>query len=248
SGTFLLPKNIATGDFYIEVDELDEYTDKTEEDFWENLYFPMASFRYKVEEYKRPTFDFEVEEIKQNVYFDEKVTIKGKASSLAGGAIANAKVKLNINSSFYDYEKRGSITLVDSKEELFTNDQGFFEYTFTVKSDSIGEIIKKQPIETYVRYDVEVTDQAGEVHEADGQFTVANTAHRLSVYKYDLSLTNKLLNVSVNSSGYNGDFSAVTGNVKIYQTVPVNHFYKNRSWNVPELPSINEETFRKLFP
>ena len=248
SGTFLLPKNIATGDFYIEIDELDEYTDKKEEEFWESLSFPTEEFSYRVEEYKRPTFDLELDEIKQNVYFDEKVTIKGKANSLAGGAIANAKVKLNINSSFYNSESRNRLDLINLKEELFTNDQGFFEYTFTVKSDSIGEIIKKQPIETYVRYDVEVTDQAGEVHEADGQFTVANTAHRLSVYKYDLSLTNKLLNVSVNSSGYNGDFSAVTGNVKIYQTVPVNHFYKNRSWNVPELPSINEETFRKLFP
>lgn len=248
SGTFLLPKNIATGDFDIKIDELEEYTNENEEDFWKNLYFPTERFTYKVEEYKRPTFDLELEEIKQNVYFDEKVTIKGKANSLAGGAIANAKVKLNINSSFYNRERNNSLDLINLKEELSTNDQGFFEYTFTVKSDSIGEIIKKQPIETFVSYEVEVTDQAGEVHETNGQFTVSNTSHRLSVYKYDLSLTNKPLNVSVNSSGYNGDFSAVTGNVKIYQTLPVNHFYKNRSWNVPELTSINEETFRKLFP
>lgn len=248
SGTFLLPKNIATGDFLLRIDELDEYTDKKEEEFWNDIDFETESFSYKVEEYKRPTFDLELDEIKQNVYFDEKVTIKGKANSLAGGAIANAKVKLNINSSFYNSEARNRVDLINLNEELFTNDQGFFEYTFTVKSDSIGEIIKKQPIETYVRYDVEVSDHAGEVHEADGQFTVANTAHRLSVYKYDLSLTNKPLNVSVNSSGYNGDFSLVTGKVKIYQTLPVNHFYKNRSWNIPELTSISEETFRKLFP
>src|SRR5690606_12064375 len=177
-----LPKNIATGDFYIEVDELDEYTDKTGDEFWNNVYFETESFRYKVEEYKRPTFDFEVEEIKQNVYFDEKVTIKGRASSLAGGAIANAKVKLNINSSFYDYEERGSINLIDSKEELFTNDQGFFEYTFTVKSDSIREKAKMKPIQAHVYYEIEVIDQAGEVHETDGQFTVANTKYRLNAY------------------------------------------------------------------
>ena len=248
SGTFLLPKNIATGDFYIEVNELDEYTDKTEEEFWENLYFPMASFRYKVEEYKRPTFDFEVEEIKHNVYFDEKVTIRGKASSLAGGAIANAKVKLNINSSFYDYEKGSSITLADSKEELFTNDQGFFEYTFTVKSDSIREKAKVNPIQAHVYYDIEVTDQAGEVHETDGQFTVANTKYRLNAYNYSVSVTNKPLSVTVNSTSHNNDFLPVTGKVKIYQTLPVNHFYKSRHWNVPELASINEKTFRELFP
>src|SRR5690554_863221 len=248
SGTFLLPKSIATGEFSISIEELDEYADENEEQLWEDILFPDETFDYRVEEYKRPTFDLEVEEIKHNVYFDDKVTIKGKAKSLAGGAIANAKVKLEINSSYYNYETYESKKIIDIQEELFTNEQGAFEYTFTIPSDSLGKILKEEIFTNSVHYSVEVIDSAGEVREDEGSFTVANTKHRLSVYKYDTAKTNEPLNVSINSFTHNGEFSPVTGTVKIYQTLPNSKFYANRPWGLPELMSIDETEFRKLFP
>src|SRR5690554_3481030 len=248
SGTFSLPKSIATGEFSISIKELDEYADENEEQLWEDILFPDEIFDYRVEEYKRPTFDVELEEIKHNVYFDDKVTIKGKAKSLAGGAIANAKVKLEINSSYYNYETYESKKIIDIQEELFTNEQGAFEYTFTIPSDSLGKILKEEIFTNSVHYSVEVIDSAGEVREDEGSFTVANTKHRLSVYKYDTAKTNEPLNVSINSFTHNGEFSPVTGTVKIYQTLPNSKFYANRPWGLPELMSIDETEFRKLFP
>lgn len=248
SGTFLLPKSIATGEFSIALEELDEYRDKKEEQFWEDIRFPDERFDYRVEEYKRPTFDVTLEEIKQNVFYDEKVTIKGKANSLAGGAIANAKVKLEINSSYYDNETYQSKKIIDIKEELLTNEQGAFEYTFTIPSDSIGKILKEKITTNYVNYSVEVTDTAGEVREDEGYFTVANTNHRLTIYKYGIVKTDEPLNVSIKSFTHNNEFSPVTGTVKIYQTLPNPKFYGNRPWSLPELTSIDETTFRKLFP
>jgi len=248
SGTFLLPKSIATGEFSISIEELDEYADENEEQFWKDILFPDETFDYRVEEYKRPTFDVELEAIKYNVYFDEKVTIKGKANSLAGGAIANAKVKLRINSSYYDNETYQSKKIIDIQEELLTNEQGAFEYTFTIPSDSIGNILKEKIITNYVNYFIEVTDTAGEVREYDRRFTVANTNHRLSIYKYNTAKTDEPLNVSIKSFTHNNEFSPVTGTVKIYQTLPNSTFYGNRPWSLPELTSIDETTFRKLFP
>src|SRR5690606_37296248 len=204
-------------------------------------------FDYRVEEYKRPTFDVTLEEIKQNVFYDEKVTLKGKANSLAGGAIANAKVKLEINSSYYDNETYQSKKIIDIKEELLTNEQGTFEYTFTIPSDSIGKILKEKITTNYVNYSVEVTDAAGEVREDEGNFTVANTNYRLSVYKYGTVKTDEPLNVSIKSFTHNSEFSPVTGTVKIYQTLPNPKIYGNRPWSLPELTSIDETTFRKLF-
>src|SRR5690606_28700658 len=96
SGTFLLPKSIATGAFSISIEELDEYADENEEQFWKDILFPDATFDQRVEEHTRPTFDVELEAIEYNVYFDEKVTRKVKARSAAGGPIANANVKLEI--------------------------------------------------------------------------------------------------------------------------------------------------------
>src|SRR5690606_9245551 len=246
SGTFLLPKSIVTGEFDIYIEELDEYSDKEEETFWEEVWFAEETFRYRVEEYKRPTFDVTLEAIKHNGYFDDKVTIKGKAKSLAGGAIANAKVKLKINSSYYDSETYQSKNLIDVKEELFTNEQGAFEYTFTIPSDSLGKILKEEIFTNSVHYSVEVIDSAGEVREDEGSFTVANTKHRLSVYKYGTAKTDEPLSAVIKSFIHNGEFSPVTGTVKIYQTLPNSTFYANRPWSLPELTSIDETEFRKL--
>src|SRR5690606_39044489 len=117
-----------------------------------------------------------------------------------------------------------------------------------IPSDSIGNILKEKIITNYVNYFIEVTDTAGEVREYDRRFTVANTNHRLSIYKYNTAKTDEPLNVSIKSFTHNGEFSPVTGTVKIYQTLPNSTFYGNRPWSLPELTSIDETTFRKLFP
>ncbi|HLW62826.1 MAG TPA: alpha-2-macroglobulin family protein, partial [Flavobacterium sp.] len=248
SGTFLLPKSIATGEFYIYITELDEYTDKEEEAFWEDISFPDESFSYQVEEYKRPTFEVALEEIKHNVFFDQEVTIKGKANSLAGGAIAHAKVKLEVKSSYYDYETYQSINLIDIRKELLTDEQGNFEYTFAIPSDSFGEMLKEKVTTNKVNYSVEVTDSAGEVRKDNGAFTVSNTSFGLNVYKYGTVKSNEPLVVHAKSYSHNGEFHPISGTVKIYQTLPNSNFYINRSWEEPELSMIDETEFRQLFP
>src|SRR5690606_25597985 len=49
SGKFTLPKSIATGEFSLVVEELDEYIDQNEEAFWKEIMFPDKSFDYRVE-------------------------------------------------------------------------------------------------------------------------------------------------------------------------------------------------------
>lgn len=248
SGKFVLPKSIATGDFSLVTEELKEYSDKKEEAFWEELDFPDDYFRYTVEEYKRPTFDVTVDEIKKQISFDEKVTIKGKASSLAGGAIANAKVDLKINASYYDRSTWQSKELVKISEQIYTNDRGEFDYTFSVPSDSLTNILSKELLSQNVRYEVVVTDPAGEVREDEGNFYVSNYKKEVSVYGTSVTKTDTPLKLSIQSNEVNGDFSAVTGSVKIYQTLPQKQFFEARPWELPELQSIDEPTFRKLFP
>lgn len=248
SGKFVLPKSIATGEFSLVTEELDEYNDKKEETFWEELDFPYESFDYRVEEYKRPTFDVTVDEIKKQISFDEKVIIKGKASSLAGGAIANAKVDLKINASYYDRTTWQSKELVKISKEIYTNDRGEFDYTFSVPSDSLSNILSKELVSHNVRYEVVITDPAGEVREDEGNFYVSNYKKEVSVYGTSEIKTDTPLKLSIQSNEVNGDFSAVTGSVKIYQTLPQKQFFEARPWELPELQSIDEPTFRKLFP
>ena len=248
SGSFVLPKSIPTGEFSIRIKELEEYSDAKEAEFWKALRFPDKSFDYRVEEYKRPTYNFEFDEIKENVFFDEKITISGKAESLAGGAIANAKVKLKSDINFYEYETRKYIQLLKIDEEILTDDFGKFEYHFTIPSDSLGNRFKEEIIRQNINIEAEVTDQAGEVKEDNLHFYISNTAVDVSVYSGRNFITNKPLEVSVGSQKHNGGFLPVTGTIKIYQTLPKDKFYEMRPWQIPELKSMDEVTFRKLFP
>ncbi|WP_177763794.1 MG2 domain-containing protein [Flavobacterium sp. I3-2] len=248
SGSFVLPKSIPTGEFSIRIRELDDYADAKEAEFWKALRFPDKSFDYRVEEYKRPTYNFEFDEIKGNVFFDEKITISGKAESLAGGAIANAKVKLKSDINFYDYETRKYIQLLKIDEEILTDDFGKFEYHFTIPSDSLGNRFKEEIIRQNISIEAEVTDQAGEVKEDNLYFYISNTAVDVSVYSIGNFITNKPLEVSVGSQKHNGGFLPITGTIKIYQTLPKDKFYETRPWQIPELKSMDEITFRKLFP
>ena len=243
SGTFKLPKNILTGDFEIEIEELDEYTNEEEETFWDDYGLDSETFYFKVEEYKRPTFDVQVDEIKKNVFFNDEVELVGRAKSLAGGSVANAQVIVSINAGGYQYRD-----FFVKKDTLTTDASGEFKYKFIIPSISKTDTIKAEHKSFSVDYSFEATDNAGEVRKNQGNFFVSNYATRISVYGQNTLTTNEKLNLNVNSFTHNGDDISVNGTIKIYKTLPPNNFYMQRSWQLPEINSINEKTFRELFP
>lgn len=243
SGTFILPKNILTGDFDIEIDELDEYTDKVEEAFWDDFSLDSDSFYFKVEEYKRPTFTVEVDEIKKNVYFNDEVELVGRAKSLAGGSIANAQVIVKIQVDNYTYKD-----FFIKTDTITTNDSGEFKYKFIIPSTSKTDTIKQEHTKIAVDYRFEVTDNAGEVRKNQGNIFVSNYATRISVYGLNQITTNEKINLNVNSFTHNGDNVSVSGTIKIYKSTSPKYFYMPRTWQLPEVQSINEDTYRTLFP
>ncbi len=243
SGTFKLPKNILTGDFDIEIDELDEYTNEEEEAFWDDFSLDSDSFYFKVEEYKRPTFTVEVDEIKKNIYFNDEVELVGRAKSLAGGSIANAQVIVNIQEDNYTYKD-----FFVKNDTITTDDAGEFKYKFVVPSTSKTDTIKKEHTKIPIDYRFEVTDNAGEVRKNQGNIFVSNYATRISVYGQNQIATNEKINLSVNSFTHNDDYVSVNGTIKIYKSTPPKYFYMSRTWQLPEVQSINEDTYRTLFP
>ncbi|UUV20537.1 alpha-2-macroglobulin family protein [Paenimyroides aestuarii] len=243
SGTFRLPKNILTGDFEIDIEELDDYSGTDEESFWDDNNLNSKNLYFKVEEYKRPTFDVQVDEIKKNIYFNEEIELVGRAKSLAGGSVANAQVIVSINAGGYEYRD-----YFVKKDTIQTDASGAFNYKFVIPSQSKTDTIKKEHIKFSVDYHFEVTDNAGEVRGNRGNFFVANYATRIAVYGKNNLATNEKINLNVTSFTQNGDDVSVNGTVKIFKTLPPNRFYMQRSWQVPEMNSIDEETFRALFP
>ena len=243
SGSFILPKTIPAGDFDIEIEQADDYPE-SEKAFWNEVDFYDKQYSFKVEEYKRPTFSVEIEEIKKNLFFNEEITIKGQAKSLAGGAIANAEVILNIKSDSYNLKNK-----FIKKDTLTTDDNGVFSYTFKIDADVIGiEKLKKENIALHINCFAEVKDNAGEVRENNSSFMVANFASNVTLYAPGNLTTNDKLEVNIQASTHNGELLPVTGVVKIFRTLPPATFYMSRPWNAPELYTISEKEFREFFP
>lgn len=243
SGTFKLPKNILTGDFTVDVEELDNYTDTDEEAFWDKTSLNGDSFSFRVEEYKRPTFTVEVDDIKKNVYFNDEVELVGRSKSLAGGSIANAQVIVKLQADNYTYKD-----FFVKNDTLTTDEAGEFKYKFKIPSISKNDTIKKEHTKIPIDYNFEVTDNSGEVRKNRGNFFVSNYATRISVYGQDQLSTNEKLNLNVNSFTHNGDDVSVDGTIKIFKTLPPKRFFMQRSWQLPEIQSIDETTYRTLFP
>ncbi len=125
SGEFILPTSGLTGQFYLEDDTSNS-----------NEYY------FSVEEYKRPRFEVEFEDVKDTFKLEEEITAKGKATAYSGANIDNAKVVYRVyRQAIYPYWpwwKRGSFPQSESAEEIthgetMTDAEGKFEIKFEAK-------------------------------------------------------------------------------------------------------------------
>ena len=144
---FTLPKDGLTGNFTIRLKE---------------DYYTSTSFR--VEEYKRPTFDVNFAEVKEKYALGDTVVVKGHAQSFAGVPVQGAKVYYTINRSpvFWCYQS------CDVDEDAGETDSD------TTVTDSEGMFSVRVPMELpyfkweYAFFSFRVTatvvDQGGETH------------------------------------------------------------------------------------
>ncbi len=131
---------------------------------------------FRVEEYKRPTFEVEFPEVNKKYEPGDTVVVRGKARSYAGVPVQGAKVKYKISRSRALWWWRGSSAghgEVLREGELTTDQQGAFnleipmllpDYVMNSKSASFYNITA----------DVEVTDQAGETHSGEMSLPLGN--------------------------------------------------------------------------
>ncbi|MEP6932143.1 MAG: alpha-2-macroglobulin family protein, partial [Flavobacterium sp.] len=103
------------------------------------------------------------------------------------------------------------------------------------------------PIFNYT-IEISVTDINGETHEA--QTTVKVGYHDLIL---NAVIPNKITTkdkneISLVSTNLNGEFLAAKGEIKIYYVHPFFNKFKTRVWGRPEVETIPDQDFEKLFP
>lgn len=159
SGQFVLPSPCLTGYFSLRVTD--------------------TSVSFKVEEYKRPTFDVTFEPVKVEYQVGDSIEVVGMAKTFAGAPVQNARVHYNISRSyawFWRFMGRGSARW---EGEAMTDADGKFTVPVHFEIDSDR---RESPL-WYYTYNIQadVTDGAGETQQANLSLPLGSTSMVLNM-------------------------------------------------------------------
>ena len=252
SGEFDIPKNTLTGEFSIEIEEPKNYEQDSkyynkkedEHEFWDNVDFESYNeFKFKVEEYKRPTFEVNFDEIKENYTIGNTINIKGNAKALAGNNLTNAKISYTVSKNCYSKTKSIPYQQNFINSETATDENGNFTIQFIANEPTIAN----EEIETLnFSINVTVTDIQGETRSASQSIVVGKEMLKLNLkVNWELiSEDNNKLNISATTlNNYPID---TKGKIKIYE-LKKKSFLKKRQNDIPEIQTLTKNEFQNLF-
>mgnify|MGYP006171830607 CR=1 FL=1 len=205
------------------------------------IIFEKELLNFKVEEYKRPTFEITFNDVKEIYTIGDTLKIKGNAKALAGSNITDAKVKYSISKSILDVEDDHSE--YDYEKETTTDSEGNIEIELIAND----EILKNNQIKS-IRFKInaEITDLNGETITAKKEVYVDQKTILLTAIvnkEYFKEDNNKL---TIKSTNYNFYPVDCKGEIKIYQ-IKEKSFLIDRNL-FPEIQNITKEEFKNLFP
>lgn len=240
SGTFILPNNGLTGNYFLKLDS-------EEVDISNNRYF-------SVEEYKRPRFETSLEPITETYRVNDTISVKGKATAYAGSLITDAKVSYTVKRVVY-YPKwyYRHLPYFDGTPqeiahgETVTDANGQYEINFKALPD-LG--MDKENLPTF-NYEVtaDVTDLNGETHSAVTMVNVGYHALTADIQIEDpLDKDGKNPVISISTNNLNGEFVAAQGNLKMYKLKAPIHVLRPRPWAAPDYDGFGKAKFKELFP
>lgn len=159
SGQFVLPSPCLTGYFSLRAAD--------------------TSVSFKVEEYKRPTFDVTFEPVKVEYQVGDSIEVVGMAKTFAGAPVQNARVHYNISRSYawvWRFMGRGSARW---EGEAMTDADGKFSIPVHFEIDSDR---RESPL-WYYTYNIQadVTDGAGETQQANLSLPLGSTSMVLNM-------------------------------------------------------------------
>ncbi|MGB3776457.1 MAG: alpha-2-macroglobulin family protein, partial [Leeuwenhoekiella sp.] len=228
-----------------DADEPSVFWDKIEDN--DSCLYSTIGFR--VEEYKRPTFEVVFDEIKKAYNPGDSVKISGNANSFLGAKLAQTSVSYEIyRSSYYNtwWRSSNSDRTQIAHDTTTTDDEGNFEIPFMATID-------KSITNTYnLIYEYSIT---ATVTDLNGETREASTS--LKMGKQNLIATLNLpkntekgdsITLKINAKNLNGNPVKSKGSLRIYKLKAPDRILNERAWATPEIQQISEEEFIKLYP
>lgn len=234
SGSFVIPGNGLTGNFYIQVRD---------------------NFRvdFHVEEYKRPRFAVEFDTLKAAYKINDTIKVTGKAIAYAGNAIDAATVKYRVvRAPRFPYawaRKRWWVSeepMVIAHGEAVTDASGQFHVDFEAIPDRKVDP-KADPIFEYTIH-ADVTDSNGETRSAE---TAVSVGYKSYVLKADIPSkmeTGQFKTLAIRTENLAGVFAPAEATIRITRLTPESRLVRNRYWERPDLFVMSKSEFIASFP
>lgn len=159
SGQFVLPSPCLTGYFSLRAAD--------------------TSVSFKVEEYKRPTFDVTFEPVKVEYQAGDSIEVVGMAKTFAGAPVQHARVHYSISRSYAWFWRFMGRSSARWEGEAMTDAEGKFSVPVHFEIDSDR---RESPL-WYYTYNIQadVTDGAGETQQANLSLPLGSTSMVLNM-------------------------------------------------------------------
>lgn len=174
SGSFKIPKTAATGDWDIEPDYIDR---------------DWNSGNFKVEEYKRPSYEITIEKSKKELRVSDEFSFKVKVKSFAGATLSNVRINYSVQRSgllpVFDSIQmkmtKNNISVILFDSTGYTNAEG--ESEITVKDSLLKkyDLADSLPWNFDYAFEAEAIDATGESYSADSRITVSTQPVRIKL-------------------------------------------------------------------
>ncbi|MDX2285655.1 MAG: alpha-2-macroglobulin family protein [Bacteroidia bacterium] len=214
-----------------------------------------GSTDFSVEEYKRPTFEVEFDDLQASYQLGEQVTVTGRATAFTGAALDGAEVRFRVMREarwpmWWDYWRFPAPRSSPSQEilqgELRTQPDGSFAVTFPL-SPAPDIPASEKPIFTF-RVMADVTDISGETRSGNTSLQAGYVSGELEVSLPDQLDRNTPGVLTVKALNLSGNPVPVRGELRISRLDAPERPLRTRRWDLPDRFLLPEDAYRKAFP
>jgi uncharacterized protein YfaS (alpha-2-macroglobulin family) len=212
----------------------------------------VAEFR--VEEYKRPTFEVNFEPLSGSYRLGEEVKAIGQAKAYAGSSLGDVEVKYRVvrQARFPYWGWRWWLPQPSSPQReiisgsVRTDVDGKFEIPFDLIPDAT---VKKntQPIFSYTVY-ADVVDITGETRSSQTEIRAGYVSMDVSFQLADKLNLDKAGKAKVIAKNLSGEKEKAVGTVTVYRMQDPGRLLRERRWPQPDKYLMSQAEFAKRFP
>ncbi|MBO9595184.1 MAG: alpha-2-macroglobulin [Niabella sp.] len=216
---------------------------------------PQGTASFKMEEYKRPTFLADFEEMKGTYKLNETIRVSGIAKAYAGNAVDGAKVRYRVirQARFpypwifarYWWPVNPQQTEI-AHGEAVTDANGKFTVIFTALPDPSVDP-KMEPVFDY-RVHADVTDINGEVRSGEKRVSIGYKSLLIKATIPARLPLQQLKTLRIRTENMAGGFEKADIQVAITRLKPEPRLLRNRLWEQPDQFVMTKENYVHYFP